>query len=245
MYYGARYYAAKIGRFVQPDSMLPDIYDVQQLNRYVYVKNNPLKYTDPSGNCATGIMVDTMVCGVGAGASYVVVGGAVVVTIGMTGYVVSCIAIGCDETNENINRNATGIINAARGLVSTTGLYINLQVARFNTWRLFESGTDREKLLALTVVALAASGIDPDDIDDMEKGLKQQNNRELKQSLESKKRAIEKHQEYLKNPDKYITKTKGDPAKYREGVIKFWEREIQTNQKAIKTIEKILKARSS
>ena len=49
MYYGARYYAAEIGRFVQPDSMLPDIYDPQQLNRYAYVRNNPLKYVDPSG----------------------------------------------------------------------------------------------------------------------------------------------------------------------------------------------------
>jgi hypothetical protein len=50
MYYGARYYSAEIGRFVQPDSMLPDIYDPQQLNRYAYVRNNPLKYVDPSGN---------------------------------------------------------------------------------------------------------------------------------------------------------------------------------------------------
>ena len=48
--HGARYYAAEIGRFVQPDSMLPDIYDPQQLNRYAYVRNNPLKYVDPSGN---------------------------------------------------------------------------------------------------------------------------------------------------------------------------------------------------
>ena len=30
--------------------MLPDIYDPQQLNRYAYVRNNPLKYVDPTGN---------------------------------------------------------------------------------------------------------------------------------------------------------------------------------------------------
>lgn len=49
-YYGARYYNSHIARFTQADSMLPDPYDPQQLNRYAYTRNNPLKYTDPSGN---------------------------------------------------------------------------------------------------------------------------------------------------------------------------------------------------
>ena len=49
-YYGARYYDAQLGRFTQPDSILPDPYDPQQLNRYAYVRNNPVIYTDPSGN---------------------------------------------------------------------------------------------------------------------------------------------------------------------------------------------------
>ena len=49
-YYGARYYDSHIRRFTQPDTMLPDPYDPQQLNRYAYARNNPLKYTDPSGN---------------------------------------------------------------------------------------------------------------------------------------------------------------------------------------------------
>jgi RHS repeat-associated protein len=50
MYYGARYYHPFFRRFVQPDTVLPDIYDPQQLNRYAYARNNPLKFTDPSGN---------------------------------------------------------------------------------------------------------------------------------------------------------------------------------------------------
>ena len=49
-YYGARYYNSHIRRFTQPDLTLPDPYDPQQLNRYAYVRNNPLKYVDPSGN---------------------------------------------------------------------------------------------------------------------------------------------------------------------------------------------------
>jgi len=49
-YYGARYYSPLLRQFTQPDSMLPDIYDPQQLNRYSYARNNPVKYVDPTGN---------------------------------------------------------------------------------------------------------------------------------------------------------------------------------------------------
>jgi RHS repeat-associated protein len=107
MYYGARYYSAEIGRFVQPDSMLPDIYDPQEINRYGYVKNNPLKYTDPTGNCATGIVVDTGACGVVvvvSGTAYTVaLVGVTTITIGGIAYGVSCV-INCDATNENIGK---------------------------------------------------------------------------------------------------------------------------------------------
>jgi RHS repeat-associated protein len=49
-YYGARYYDPNLKRFTSADSLLPDPYDPQQLNRYSYVRNNPIKYVDPSGN---------------------------------------------------------------------------------------------------------------------------------------------------------------------------------------------------
>lgn len=50
-YYDARYYDPHLQRFIQPDTLLPDVYDPQQLNRYTYANNNPLKYTDPTGHC--------------------------------------------------------------------------------------------------------------------------------------------------------------------------------------------------
>jgi RHS repeat-associated protein len=49
-YYGARYYDAVIGRFVQADTIVPNPGNPQSLNRYSYVNNNPLKYTDPTGH---------------------------------------------------------------------------------------------------------------------------------------------------------------------------------------------------
>jgi hypothetical protein len=50
MYYGARYYSPEVRVFTQPDTLLPDPYDPQALNRYSYALNNPLRYTDPSGH---------------------------------------------------------------------------------------------------------------------------------------------------------------------------------------------------
>ncbi len=49
-YYNARYYDAELGRFIQPDTIVPDPFAPQTLNRYSYCNNNPLNYIDPSGH---------------------------------------------------------------------------------------------------------------------------------------------------------------------------------------------------
>ena len=46
----ARFYDPAVGRFLQPDSVVPDYADPQSLNRYSYVYNNPLAYADPTGH---------------------------------------------------------------------------------------------------------------------------------------------------------------------------------------------------
>lgn len=76
-YFGARYYGSALGRFTSPDEFkggivdpftgqdietntaLPyaDITDPQTLNKYVYVRNNPLRYTDPNGHCIEDVCV--------------------------------------------------------------------------------------------------------------------------------------------------------------------------------------------
>jgi RHS repeat-associated protein len=45
-YYGARYLAPWLARWISPDSAGA----VDDLNLYVYVDNNPLKYRDPTGH---------------------------------------------------------------------------------------------------------------------------------------------------------------------------------------------------
>ncbi len=49
-YYGARYYDPELGRFISPDPIVPSPGDPQSLNRYSYVRNNPVKYIDPTGH---------------------------------------------------------------------------------------------------------------------------------------------------------------------------------------------------
>ncbi|MEO3878127.1 RHS repeat-associated core domain-containing protein [Rheinheimera fenheensis] len=44
-----RIYDPDIGRFIQADPIVQDPRDAQSLNRYSYVYNNPLSYTDPTG----------------------------------------------------------------------------------------------------------------------------------------------------------------------------------------------------
>ena len=46
---GGRIYDPDLGRFIQADPIVQDPRDAQSLNRYSYVYNNPLSYTDPTG----------------------------------------------------------------------------------------------------------------------------------------------------------------------------------------------------
>jgi len=58
-YFGARYFASTMGRFLSPDwSDKPEdvpyaqLADPQSLNLYAYVRNNPLTRVDPDGHCS-------------------------------------------------------------------------------------------------------------------------------------------------------------------------------------------------
>jgi RHS repeat-associated protein len=63
-YYDSRYYSSDIRRFSQPDDIIQNVYDPQSLNRYSYVNNNPLRYTDPTGHAivfANGKITSTLI----------------------------------------------------------------------------------------------------------------------------------------------------------------------------------------
>lgn len=54
MHYGARWYSPEIGRFLQPDTVVPDLTNPQDFRRYTYVRNNHLVNTDPNGDVVVG-----------------------------------------------------------------------------------------------------------------------------------------------------------------------------------------------
>ena len=43
-------YDTSLGRWAQPDSIIPNPYDSQSWDRYAYVNNNAVRYTDPTGH---------------------------------------------------------------------------------------------------------------------------------------------------------------------------------------------------
>jgi RHS repeat-associated protein len=49
IYYGARFYDPVLSYFISPDSTVPDLYNPLDWNRYTFVRNNPLHYTDQGG----------------------------------------------------------------------------------------------------------------------------------------------------------------------------------------------------
>lgn len=53
-FFGARYLSSAQGRFTSPDVPFADQHpeDPQSWSLYSYVRNNPLKYVDPTGNCS-------------------------------------------------------------------------------------------------------------------------------------------------------------------------------------------------
>ncbi len=57
-YYGARYFDPQLGRFVQSDSIIPNPGDPVSFDRYAYVRNNPIKYNDPTGHWYCGDQYD-------------------------------------------------------------------------------------------------------------------------------------------------------------------------------------------
>ena len=137
-YLRARYYDPAVGRFVSQDPVLGALSVPQTHNRYAYVVNNPLKYTDPSGEFIflfflaavligatlnTGIYAAT--CGETCSAAGYVgafLGGA---AAGAIGYLTAGVGLGAAMLGgAAANMAAYGIEGALAGSFSTEGLLL-------------------------------------------------------------------------------------------------------------------------
>jgi RHS repeat-associated protein len=66
--WNGRHLCSGLGRFAQADSITPlETQGVLAWDRYAYVNNNPVRFTDPSGHCIFG--VDIVICLALAGAA--------------------------------------------------------------------------------------------------------------------------------------------------------------------------------
>jgi len=132
-YFGARYFSGAQGRFTSPDEFpggivdpftgqqvgqpgpLPyaDIADPQTLNKYAYVRNNPLRYTDPGGHCAEDLCI-VEGAAIGTGALYA--GAAIAGAVGLTG-----VAVTLHNSGDSIISGAKSLVNSIGGLVFSKG----------------------------------------------------------------------------------------------------------------------------
>jgi RHS repeat-associated protein len=129
-YFGARYFSGAQGRFATPDDIYDDLdpSDPATRNRYVYVRNNPLRYVDPNGEDAWDI-VNGLVNAVGSngllGAGRVESGNADFKTGQAIGDAIS-VVVGMAETNLGAGGNVVGFSLDATGAGAVVGVPINV-----------------------------------------------------------------------------------------------------------------------
>ena len=64
LYLRARHYDPQTGRFISLDTEKGSIQNPMDMNRYVYCRNNPLKYVDPTG-CSVGSSISDAIKAMG------------------------------------------------------------------------------------------------------------------------------------------------------------------------------------
>ncbi|HEY3357488.1 MAG TPA: RHS repeat-associated core domain-containing protein [Polyangia bacterium] len=69
VFFNARYYDPDLGRFIGPDSFVPDASSPQQLDLYAYANNSPINYVDPSGHIPVPAIVAAALAGTAAALS--------------------------------------------------------------------------------------------------------------------------------------------------------------------------------
>ena len=109
-----RLYDPVLGRFLQADPIIQAPHNAQSHNRYSYVLNNPLSFTDPSGFSAWTKWRSSVI----AAATYVAVAWA-------TGGCVECAQFAAGAVRSGMNAHANGTTNVLQAIVSNAvGAYL-------------------------------------------------------------------------------------------------------------------------
>ncbi|MBL8092236.1 MAG: hypothetical protein JNJ43_18025 [Anaerolineales bacterium] len=129
MDYTARFYSPVLNRFIQPDSIVPGMFNPQNLNRFSYVGNNPINFNDPTGHCGSSITVTGIMNGT-SGTGGVCLGqnsgnsggslNGLVINSSKSPITISDIAPNISTTNTN-NQSTSGSTNPFAGASAGSG----------------------------------------------------------------------------------------------------------------------------
>ncbi|GAP16103.1 protein containg RHS repeat-associated core domain [Longilinea arvoryzae] len=113
-FYNARFYDPYLSRWIQPDSIIPNVYYPQDWDRFSYVKGNPIKYNDPSGHCVwDGCVLETAAVG-----GSIVIGPVLVVGTFALLAVGAVVYITNPTVQENVNQAISGFAENIENSVS-------------------------------------------------------------------------------------------------------------------------------
>jgi len=141
LFFNARWVDPQLGRFAQPDTIIPSPGNSQSWDRYAYARNNPVRYNDPTGHCE-------VVCGILLFVGFVL----------MASQIPSDVPHDCSPAHGCGNEAAFNIgVNVALGAPAIEGLAAyGLQGAgmALNSAKIFGAGS---KLLGQSAVASTAA----------------------------------------------------------------------------------------
>jgi len=165
------------GRFVQADTIVPKPENPQDLNRYSYTRNNPLRYTDPTGHdlkdgwdCVQGMVAQVLLNNsslipTAREALAAKPGESSAMTMGRSVGDAWSMLQGAIEITAGLGGEAASILVSATGVGSIVGvpaMAINGVVAAHGASVLLSAATEAGKRLGNQMAARSSKGTNPD-----------------------------------------------------------------------------------